>query len=339
MINIEEKKSLKRYNTFGFDQSAEHYVEVSTDDQLSEAVEYAAIKSWPVFVLGGGSNIVLTRDIPGLVIRMVGTQVRRRIDSDNGGELISAAAGKNWHELVLETLDMGLQGLENLSLIPGTVGAAPVQNIGAYGVEIKDRISRVHALHLPSGEWIDFTKKDCNFSYRHSFFKDNPAQYAITDVEFNLGFHCKPQTSYLSLANNLSERGIATPSATEISQSVVAIRQSKLPDPTVIGNAGSFFHNPVVPTDVAQNLNIRFPGLVTFDAAPGLVKLSAAWLIDQLGYKGTDRNGIGVYQQQALVLVHKGGGTGDSLLELARDIMADVAATYDVQLSIEPMVI
>jgi len=339
MINIEKNKSLKGYNTFGFNQRAEYYAEVSTDDQLSEIVAYAKAKSWPVFILGGGSNIVLTQDIAGLVIRMVGTQVNRAPNTGEAGELITVAAGKNWHELVLETLQMSLPGLENLSLIPGTVGAAPVQNIGAYGVEIKDRVTRVHALHIPSGEWLDFSREDCAFAYRHSFFKDKPNQYAITEVEFNLGTQCATNPSYTSLAEHLSTRGLSNPTAVEISQSVIAIRESRLPDPNVLGNAGSFFHNPVVPADLAQSLKLRYPGLVTFDAGPERVKLSAAWMIDQLGYKGLSRGGVGVYHQQALVLTHNGGGNGCALLALAEEIMAEVAATFGVQLSIEPKIV
>ena len=339
MITIEKDTSLKPFNTFDFDQRAEYYTEVSTEDQLSEAIEHAHMKSWPVFVLGGGSNIVLTRDIPGIVIRMVGAQIRREADSNTGGEIVTASAGKNWHELVLETLDMGLQGFENLSLIPGTVGAAPVQNIGAYGVEVKDRIVRVRTMHIPTGEWFNFTKEDCTFSYRHSFFKENPNQYAIADVGFSLGEHCPLASDYTSLADHLASRKLTTPTALEISESVVAIRKSKLPDPAVIGNAGSFFHNPVVSEKKAADLRQGFPGIVTFDAGSGNVKISAGWLIDQLGYKGLCRDAIGVYRHQALVLVHKGGSTGCALLKLADEITAKVAATYDLQLSIEPMVI
>lgn len=339
MITIERDKSLKAFNTFGFDQSAEHYTEVSSDDQLSEAIEQAHSKSWPVFILGGGSNIVLTRDIAGLVIRMIGTHAQRKPDSDTGGEIVTASAGKNWHELVLETLDMGLQGLENLSLIPGTVGAAPVQNIGAYGVEVKDRIAHVRALHIGTGEWVNFSKDDCTFSYRHSFFKDNPNQYVITEVGFSLGKHCALNAHYASLADHLSGKALTTPAASDISDSVVAIRQSKLPDPAVIGNAGSFFHNPIVSKSVAANLTQQFPKVVTFDAGQDKVKVSAGWLIDQLGYKGVCRDGVGVYQHQALVLTHTGGNTGSALLALADEITSKVADAYGIQLSIEPMVI
>lgn len=339
MIKIENNKSLKEFNSFGFDQRAQHYTVVSSNEQLLEAVEHAHSHSWPIFILGGGSNIVLTQDISGLVIHMAGTQIKRTINPVDGGEKLRVAAGKNWHELVLQTLDMGLPGLENLSLIPGTVGAAPVQNIGAYGVEVKDRITLVHALHLPSRQWCEFTTHDCNFSYRHSLFKDHPKEYAITEVEFELGSRCETNTSYESLAKHLTDRELSSPSAIEISQSVVAIRQSKLPDPNVIGNAGSFFHNPIVSVEDAELLKKRFPGLVVFSVNEETAKLAAGWMIDQLGYKGLSRNGVGVYEHQALVLVHTGGANGAALLALANEIISRVKDTYDVGLSIEPLVI
>ncbi len=335
---VEHNKSLKQFNTFGFDQRAEHFATASNDAELEQWVELAESKSWPVFILGGGSNIVLTKDIAGLVIHMADTRVEVILEDNSGNKRIRAGAGVGWHDFVLQTLALEANGLENLSLIPGSVGAAPVQNIGAYGVEVKDRIHNVRALHMPTGEWRDFTVSDCEFAYRHSFFKNHPGEYAITQVEFNLGSQCAIEADYSSLKQELNNRGLETPSALEISRAVTSIRQSRLPDPSVVGNAGSFFHNPIVPDAQAIELEKQFPGIVSFPAQAGYRKLSAAWMIDQAGFKGMQRGNVGVYEKQALVLVNLGDGQGSELLALAEEIQASISNVYGVNLSIEPNV-
>lgn len=335
---VEHNKSLKDFNTFGFDQRAEYFAKANNEAELEQLVKLAEVKSWPVFILGGGSNIVLTKDIAGLVIHMADHRIEVVLEDDDGNKRVRAGAGVGWHDFVLQTLESGANGLENLSLIPGSVGAAPVQNIGAYGVEVKDRIHNVRALHLPTGEWREFSVSDCEFAYRHSFFKNHPGEYAITQVEFNLGAQCAIEADYASLKQELSNRGLETPSARDISDTVTSIRQSRLPDPSKIGNAGSFFHNPIVPESQASELEQRFPGIVSFPALTGYRKLSAAWMIDQAGFKGTRRGNVGVYEKQALVLVNLGNGEGSALLALAGEIQTSISAEFGVELSIEPNV-
>lgn len=336
---IEHNKSLKAFNTFGFDQRAEHYALARNENELEELVDLAATNQWPVFILGGGSNIVLTQDIPGLVIHMADTSIQVIDEDDFGNKRVRAGAGVVWHDFVLRTLEMGAHGLENLSLIPGFVGAAPVQNIGAYGVEVKDRIHKVRALHMPSREWREFTAAECNFSYRHSYFKDHPGKYAITHVEFDLGEKWHVETDYASLKMELETRGLSEPSHNDVCEAVTRIRQSRLPDPHMIGNAGSFFHNPVVSEAQVMMLETQFPGIVSFPAQAGFRKLSAAWMIDYAGFKGEKRGPVGVYERQALVLVHSGNGNGTALLKLASEIQGTVFERFSVKLNIEPMVV
>lgn len=336
---LEQDKSLKDYNSFGFEQRAEYFAQAHSDNDIEQLTQLARSKHWPLLILGGGSNLVLTRNIRGLVVHMAGQQLEFSAGSSSGSVRVSAQAGVNWHELVLQTLRNNAPGLENLSLIPGSVGAAPVQNIGAYGVEVKDRIHSVHALHLPSQRWMELSASDCEFSYRNSLFKRSAGDYVISKVIFELGQQHKPDASYASLADRLALSGIKYPSPTDVSQAVIAVRQSRLPDPAVTGNAGSFFHNPIVPDEQAAALKRRFPDLVSFDAGFGKTKLSAGWLIDQLGYKGMQQDGVGVYDKQALVLVNLGSGTGEKLLELASSIQEAVASSYGVTLAIEPTVI
>jgi UDP-N-acetylmuramate dehydrogenase len=337
-VMIELNKSLKAYNSFGFEQRAERFAVARHDEQLEELVALAKSKQWPVLILGGGSNIVLTKDVPGLVIHMGDTDVNVVSADDSGNMTVRAGAGVVWHEFVLHTLKLGAYGLENLSLIPGSVGAAPVQNIGAYGVEVKDRIRTVRALHMPTNTWCSFTANECQFAYRNSCFKYSPGEYAITSVEFNLGTRCKITADYDSLLKKLHALGIENPTPTDVSNTVIEIRQSRLPDPAVIGNAGSFFHNPVVPTKQVTTLEQHFPGIVSFPAKEGFRKLSAAWMIDKAGFKGVSKGGVGVYDKQALVLVNLGNGCGSEILSIATDIQEIVKNTYGVNLSIEPVI-
>ncbi|MFT6877833.1 MAG: UDP-N-acetylmuramate dehydrogenase [Granulosicoccus sp.] len=336
---IELNKSLKAYNSFGFDQRAERFAIARNEEQLEELVALAKNKRWPVLILGGGSNIVLTRDVPGLVIHMGNTDVDVAYAGESDNVVVRAGAGVSWHDFVLKTLDLGAQGLENLSLIPGSVGAAPVQNIGAYGVEVKDRIRTVRALHMPTAIWREFSETDCEFAYRHSFFKDSPGEYAISSVEFNLGAQCRVTAKYDSLAKQLIAQGIENPTPKNISDTVIDIRQSRLPDPSVIGNAGSFFHNPIVPIDQVLKLEGRFPDIVSFPMNDGFRKLSAAWMIDNIGYKGITLRGVGVYDKQPLVLVNLADGNGHDVVLLAKSITDSVKHMYNVELTIEPVII
>ena len=332
---------LDALNTFGFHQRAARYAEASDESALVALLEGAETEGWPVFTLGGGSNLVLTRDVPGLVIRLVDDAIAFERDVPGlppGAVRVRAAAGVGWHALVEATLDAGADGLENLALIPGTVGAAPVQNIGAYGVELADRLERVRAWHRPTRHFVELTAAECGFGYRDSRFKRERGDWIIVRADFTLGPHRPRVTGYASLASALP-RGDAVPSAREVADAVIRVRRSKLPDPDVIGNAGSFFHNPVVPASEALALRARHPGLVSWPTPDGREKLAAGWLIDRLGYRGARRGAVGVHRDQALVLVNDGGGTGEQLLALVEEIVGEVRATYGVTLSVEPVIV
>lgn len=338
-IVVVKNQSLQRYNTLGLNQRAEYFVEVHDEAQLVSALELAREHSWPVFILGGGSNLVLTHDIAGLVIHPSSPAIHYQPSGTQRETLVTAWAGTDWHTLVIDSLAHDLPGLENLSLIPGSVGAAPVQNIGAYGVELKDRLVSVRALCMKTRQWLQLDKSDCDFSYRDSFFKQQPNRYIISEVTFKLG-SCNPlDYSYGSLADHLRQRNISTPNAQQISQSVVAVRQSRLPDPSELGNAGSFFHNPVIDAEQAAHLQQRFPEIVTFKAEEKRTKISAAWMIEHLGYKGYRVGDVGVHEKQALVLVNYGAASGEELLKLASDIQQAVQQRFGIELRIEPIVL
>lgn len=340
-MQFETNKSLAELNTLGFTQRAERYIEIDNDELLSEAVAEAKAQDWPIFILGGGSNIVLTKDVPGLVIRYT----RNLISYENRGEenswlfRLTASAGVNWHTLVRDSTSRGLQGLENLSLIPGSTGAAPVQNIGAYGVELVDRFESLRALHLPTNEWHTFDKDACEFGYRNSYFKRHVGEYCITSVNLMVGKDMAFETSYGSLKDALDSQDLAELTPDNISDTVCKIRQSKLPNPAEIHNVGSFFHNPVIPEAQYDGLKQRFPNLIAYPQEDGRVKLAAGWMIDSLGLRGDRRGAVGVYDKQALVLVHHGGGTGTELISYADEIRAGVDEKYGVELSMEPLVV
>ncbi len=336
-MQFEKNKSLKRLNTLAFEHTAEHFVAAQFDDDLAEAREHALKKSWPLFVLGGGSNIVLTQDIKGLVVHPVGADINYQSTSKDD-VLVTANAGVNWHELVLDTLQKGYAGLENLSLIPGAAGAAPVQNIGAYGVELNQRLVSLRALHLPSGEWRTFTNKECEFGYRNSLFKRLKSEYVISTITLKLSKSLPLNTQYAALQQLIEESQLTNVDAKAVSRLVCQIRSQKLPDPKVLSNVGSFFQNPIVKKEHYQSLKAKHPNLVAYPQADGQVKLAAGWLIDTLGFRGKRTGSVGVHDKQALVLVNFGGGTGEQLLALADDIRQCVKRSFDVELRIEPNV-
>lgn len=340
-MQFETNKPLAELNTLGFAQLAEHYIEVRDEDALSAAVEEANKQSWPIFILGGGSNIVLTKDIPGLVIRYTGDIMSYHTRGEENSWLfkVSVQAGMNWHNLVLDTVSRDLSGLENLSLIPGSVGAAPVQNIGAYGVELADRFESLRALHLPTNEWHTFDKAACQFGYRDSFFKHHSGEYCITSVDLLLGKDMPIDTDYDSLKNELAHQTFAELTPRIVSNTVSMIRERKLPNPEHTHNVGSFFHNPVVPQAQYQGLKQRFPNLVAYPQENGHMKLAAGWMIDSLGLRGKREGAVGVYDKQALVLVNHGGGTGSELMAFADTIRAGVQDKFGIELTVEPLVV
>ena len=340
-MNIIANHSLQALNSFGFAVSAERYVRVSNDEELLTALDAAKQNQWPVFILGGGSNLVLTQNVAGLVVHPINNATVYK-DEPDGTTTVTAGAGKPWHELVMETLDKGLVGLENLSLIPGSTGAAPVQNIGAYGVELASRLSSVRAFHRPTESWVTLATEDCAFAYRDSVFKQNAQDFVITHVSFNLSKNTPTVTHYSALERALGDQTLPKDNlalAKLISDTVIRIRRSKLPDPSRIGNAGSFFKNPVVTQSQANKLLITYPNLVHYPQSDGSVKLAAGWIIDELGFRGHTASGVGVHNDQALVLVNRGGGDGEALMALADEIIAKVQAVFSVKLVIEPVVI
>jgi len=337
-LQVRTQVSLKPYNSFAVEARASHFAEAESDQQVREALAYAEAQQLSLLVLGGGSNLLLTADVQALVLRMASRGIR--LLSDDGERvLVEAEAGEPWHPFVQWTLAQGLVGLENLSLIPGTVGAAPVQNIGAYGVELKDLFAGLTALDRHTGELREFSLKECGFAYRDSLFKRESGRWLILRVRFALSRSAALHLDYGPVRQRLAEQGIDAPTALDVSQAICAIRSEKLPDPGVLGNAGSFFKNPVVPAALAQRLRAEHADLVGYPQADGQVKLAAGWLIERAGWKGFREGDAGVHRLQALVLVNYGSATGAQLLALARRIQADIAQRFAVELEIEPNVL
>lgn len=328
---------LDALNTFGIAARAAAYLPVHAPDALLAVRAHPALGVLPRLVLGGGSNLLLTGDFPGLVLHMLSRGIELLGEDDNM-RYVRAAAGENWHAFVRHTLEQGWGGLENLSLIPGTVGAAPIQNIGAYGVELQERFHSLTVLDMASGEILVLEREACRFGYRDSIFKHEMREHAvILDVTFALPKRWQPNLKYAELERELELQGVARPSAQQVSDAVIAIRTRKLPDPLRIGNAGSFFKNPVV--DAAQRADLlqRYPQLVSYAQTDGSYKLAAGWLIDQCGWKGKDFGRAGVYEKQALVLVNRGGASGREVMDLAAAIQADVQQRFGVRLEPEPV--
>jgi UDP-N-acetylmuramate dehydrogenase len=342
-IPLQRDFPLRNLNTFGINAAAHAYLPVVDTDLLRAVRNDAALAALPRLVLGGGSNLLLTRDFPGLVLHMRNTGMAI-VDGGEGRDdsvtYVRAAAGENWHRLVLWTLQQGLGGLENLSLIPGSVGASPIQNIGAYGVEIKDVLHSVTIYDFVDDRISTLRNADCGFAYRDSIFKHALRHRAVVlDVTFALPKQWQPRVAYAELAKTLAARGVDDPTPTQISNAVIAIRSAKLPDPALVGNAGSFFKNPVVTAQQRDSLLQRFPELVSYAQADGGYKLAAGWLIDRCGWKGKTMGAAGVYPQQALVLVNNGGASGAEIVALAKAIQSDVQTNFGVLLEPEPVFI
>ncbi|MDE1166385.1 MAG: UDP-N-acetylmuramate dehydrogenase [Pseudomonas sp.] len=334
-LDIQQGVSLKPFNTFGIDVAARWFTQAHSDAEVREALAMAAERQWPVLVIGGGSNLLLTADVDALVLRMASRGIR--LLSDDGDQVVlEAEAGEPWHPFVEHSLALGLSGLENLSLIPGTVGAAPMQNIGAYGVEIKDVFAGLTALDRQSGELRDFSLQECAFGYRDSLFKREPGRWLILRVRFNLQRHATLHLEYGPVRQRLSEQGIEIPTPGDVSQAICSIRREKLPDPAELGNAGSFFKNPVVLAELAARIKVDHPGLVAYAQADGQMKLAAGWLIEQAGWKGFREGDAGVHRLQSLVLVNYGQASGGQLHALAQRIQADILERFGVNLEMEP---
>jgi len=338
-MRIETGVSLKPYNTFGLPAVAQTLVRITSDADVRRVVDDPAMGRAPKFVLGGGSNIVLTRDVPQVVLKI---EVRgmRLVDERADAWIVEAGAGEEWHAFVAWTLAQGWPGLENLALIPGTVGAAPVQNIGAYGLELQDRFESLDAVDLVTGRSVTLGPSICAFGYRDSVFKHSLAgRSVITRVRFRLPRPWKPVLGYLDIERRMHETGVAVPSAQQLFDWICAIRRAKLPDPAVIGNAGSFFKNPLVTPEQCRDIIGRDPTVVHYPLPDGTIKLAAGWLIDACGWKGKSVGGAAVYEKQALVLVNRGGAIGSEVMTLARAIQESVYGRFGIRLEPEPVVV
>lgn len=349
---VEKNVPLQPYNTFRIVARAHTLVRVLQEADVSAVLADPALAPAPKFVLGGGSNIVLTGDVKPVVLK-VEIAGRRLVEETAKAWIVEAGGGENWHELVRWTLDQGWPGLENLALIPGTVGAAPVQNIGAYGVELQDRFHSLDAINLETGQAFTLDAAQCGFAYRDSVFKHaaDPAapgfglagRALITRVRLALPKAWKPVLGYLDLERKMAETGVHKPGARQIYDWICEIRRAKLPDPAVIGNAGSFFKNPTVSPEQCADIIAREPKIVHYLLDDGTVKLAAGWLIDACGWKGKSIGQAGVYEKQALVLVNRGGGeqgaTGGEVMTLAKAIQTSVYERFGIRLEPEPVVV
>jgi UDP-N-acetylmuramate dehydrogenase len=344
---VEHNVPLQAHNSFGIVAKARALVRVRSEIDVQQLLTDPEHGPIPKFVLGGGSNIVLTGDVKPLVLK-VEVMGRRLIEDGPRALLVEAGAGENWHDFVTWTLDQGCPGLENLALIPGTVGASPVQNIGAYGVELQDRFESLDAIDLFSGKTFTLEAAQCAYGYRDSVFKHVAAKEGdfglggramILRVRFRLPKAWKPVLGYLDLERKMQETGNRQPTARQIYDWVCAIRTAKLPDPRVIGNAGSFFKNPTVTPEQCQDIIAREPNIVHYPMPDGSVKLAAGWLIDACGWKGKSVGNAGVYEKQALVLVNRGGATGGEVVTLARAIQTSVYERFGIRLEPEPVVV
>ncbi len=336
--SLQSDVPLDQHNSFGLVAKARAYLAIHSMAELHLLQNLPpALAKLPLYVLGGGSNVVLRGDVAGLVLHMRARGMAC-VGEDAQYTYVRAVAGESWHEFVCWTLQQGWGGLENLSLIPGTVGAAPIQNIGAYGLELQAHFVSANVFDRSSGKVVQLTKQACAFGYRDSIFKHAWMERGIIlDVLFALPKAWQPQLGYAELANYCQEQGWQTPSAQQISAAVIAIRQRKLPDPKVLGNAGSFFKNPLVTAAQRDALLQQYPQLVSYAQTGGNYKLAAGWLIEQAGWKGKSLGPAGVYAKQALVLVNHGGARGADILALAQQISHDVLAKFGVQLEAEPV--
>ena len=335
-LDVLEHVELAQYTTFGIEAKARWFAEVTSVDGLRAALDWSRSHGVEVFVLGGGSNMLLHGDVEALVLRIqiLGVDVR----SDDGRHVeVAVGAGEVWHDFVMHTLDQGWGGLENLSLIPGSVGASPMQNIGAYGVEIRDHFAWLDAVRISDGALQRFMAEDCAFGYRESVFKrEEKGKWILVEVAFHLDRESPLRMGYGAIEQELQHLPEAERTHRDVSEAVIRIRQSKLPDPAQIGNAGSFFKNPTIPAEQANALLATHPNMPNYPQPSGEVKLAAGWLIEQAGWKGHHRTTHGVHDRQALVLVHFGGATGKEVWDLAQDVMASVKDRFGV--SLEPEV-
>jgi len=342
-LSIEHAVSLRELNTFGLPATAHTLVRITNDADVRRVLDHPELGLAPKLVLGGGSNLILSRDPQAVVLR-VEVKGRRLLAEDDHGITVEVGAGENWHDTVQWTLDQGWPGLENLALIPGTVGAAPVQNIGAYGLELEDRFQSLDAVDLITGRSVTLDARACRFGYRDSVFKQGGfgglnGKSLITRVRLHLPRPWRPVLGYLDLERRMAETGNHAPDARTIFDWVCEIRRHKLPDPAQIGNVGSFFKNPIVSPEQCRDIIGREPEIVHYTLPDGSMKLAAGWLIDACGWKGKSVGRAAVYERQALVLVNRGGASGAEVVMLARAIQESVYGRFGIRLEPEPVIV
>lgn len=335
---VTEDADLTRRNSFRVPARAHWLIEVSDAGALPEVFRLGAVQRQPLLILGEGSNVLLTRDWPGVVLSPVARGIRILEDGSDAA-LVRAEAGENWNEFVHWSLGRGFAGLENLILIPGSVGAAPIQNIGAYGVEVREFIATVDAFDRRSGQLVRLSNADCAFAYRDSVFKGEPDRYLVSSVEFRLPRQRELRLDYAGIREELVAMKIDKPSHAAVADAVMRLRLRKLPNPAEIGNAGSFFKNPIVAVAQVNDLRCAHPALPSWPAADGQRKLSAAWLVEAAGFKGFREGDAGVSERHALVLVNHGAATGEQISTLAQRIMDTVQARFGVRLEPEPRIV
>ncbi len=332
-MEINKNRSLKDLNTFGVNATTKFYTEIHNLEDIHELLEWKEKTDLPTLLLGGGSNLLFVNDYQGLAAKIC-LSGKEIVEADADATYISVAAGENWHNFVRWTISQGYAGLENLSLIPGTVGAAPIQNIGAYGVELADHFYSLQAINLENGDVLEFNKEQCQFGYRESFFKAYGLdKLLISSVTFSLPKKPQWKINYAGVQEKL--KGLE-PNAKLISDAIIELRQSKLPDPKVIGNAGSFFKNPVLNIDQWEAIKANYPDFMGYPQSKTEIKTSAAWLIDSCGWKGYRKGDAGVSEKHALVLVNYGNTTGKQLWSVAEEIIDSVSQKYGIILEPEP---
>nr|WP_128330717.1 UDP-N-acetylmuramate dehydrogenase [Apibacter sp. HY039] len=341
MIHIEENKDIKELTTFGVPAYCRFFCEITSMQELEEALVFAQEKELPILMVGGGSNILFAKSWEGLAIHIALKGIREEKPDDNHQVLVTASAGENWHSFVQYCINNNYGGLENLSLIPGNAGTSPMQNIGAYGVEIKDHFYSLKALNIQTCAIETFSNEDCRFGYRDSYFKnEGKNRYVILEVTYRLtseNHHIV--TDYGSIKEELLKQGISEPSIKEVSEAVIAIRNSKLPNPKVTGNAGSFFKNPLLPVQQFNSLKEIYPEMPHYEAPENQVKVPAGWLIEKAGWKGKRVGNAGVHDKQALVLVNYGNAGGMEIYNLSENIIRDVNKIFNIHLQREVNII
>jgi UDP-N-acetylmuramate dehydrogenase len=339
MPELENNKSLKAFNTFGINAHCKLFTVARNGDDIKAFIRDKALNNQPWLILGGGSNVLFTEDFNGLVIKneLKGIEI---VEESSAHARLKIMSGEVWHQVVLFAVERGLGGIENLSLIPGTAGAAPMQNIGAYGVELEQVFESLEAINLETGEIENFNREQCRFGYRESIFKHEArGKYFILSITLDLKKKSILHTEYGAIQEVLKEEGISDPTIKDVSQAVISIRQSKLPNPTELGNAGSFFKNPEIEPSHYQKLKKDYPAMPGYEVENGKIKVPAGWLIEQCGWKGKRVGNTGSHARQALVLVNYGGASGKEIIRLARDIQASVHAKFGIDINPEVNII